>query len=175
MSLARLLLGVAALAGLPAYAGPGDKYTIDFPKDWSAPVLDPDGKTTEARAPQSMGDVWCRANSNDMPSLADSTQAELNTQHAALWSAQTWAGVLSEPVDKIQISDGASTQVDGHLVQEVTMVFAEDVFGAKVTARLVSHVLVGRMVGAACFTRSETFDGVKDLFEKTVTSLKPVG
>src|SRR6185503_3769061 len=125
MPLARLLLCLAAFAGLPAYAGPGDKYTIDFPKGWSAPVLDPDGKTTEARAPKSMGDVWCRANSNDMPSLANMTQAEINRQHAAPWTAQTWAGVLSEQVDKIQISDGASTQVDGHLVQEVTMVFAE--------------------------------------------------
>lgn len=157
-------------ASFPAYAQTG-KYTIDFPKGWSAPTT-ADG-AEESRAPSSLGDVWCRANSNNMPSLATVTQTDINTMHGAAWDTKTWSDVITVPADKMQISAGVSTQVDGHLVQKVTVAFSEDVFGAKVTGRFVSHVLVGRMVNAACFSRSDAFDSLLDLFEKTVSSLRP--
>ena len=172
MTMFRFLICAAALCGLPAHAQAA-KYTIDFPLGWSAPV-ESDGAAV-SRAPANIGDTWCRANSNPMPSLAQSTQEELNKEFADPWDAATWADVLTVAADKIQPSAGTSALVDGHLVQKVTLVFADDVFGGKVTGRFVSHVLVGRMVNAACFTRSEAYDSLKDMFEKTLLSLKPAG
>ena len=168
-----LLLCATLLAALSAHAQTAAKYTIDFPAGWGAPVQD--GQTIDVRAPESVGDAWCRANSNDMPSLANSTQASLNAQFATPWDAQTWGDVLTVDAGKILTFEGVSKVVDGHVVQEVTIVFADSVFGKKVTARIAAQVLVGRMVNAACFTRSETFEGLKPLFQTTINSLKPAG
>ncbi len=166
-------LCLAALAGLTAYAQAGATYTIGPPEGWTMqPQTD---NNTEWRAPEAVGDAWCRANSNAMPSLADSTQAQINSDHGDVWDAEAWADVLSVPKDNFQIIPGtnASTLVDGHLTQKATLVFADSVFGAKVTARFVSHVLPGRMVNAACFTRTETFDRFMTVFETTISSLEP--
>lgn len=156
---------------VPAHAQTAGKFTIDFPSGWGAPVTD--GQNIEARAPESVGDAWCRANSTDMPSLANSTQQELNAQLAAPWSTKLWADVLTVDADKILTFEGVSKVVDGHLAQEVTIVFADSVFGKRVTGRFISQVLVGRMVNAACFSRNETFESLKPLFQTTISSLKP--
>lgn len=173
-----LLLCAAALAGLPVHAQnqsrpkAAPKFAIDFPAGWTQT---PDGDNIEARAPDSVGDAWCRANSNDMPSLANNTQDQLNADFAEPWNAQTWSDVLTVQKGKLLPFEAVAKIVDGRRVQEVTLVLDESVFGKKVTGRFSSQVLVGRMVNAACFTRSETFDDLKPLFQATMDSLKPVG
>jgi hypothetical protein len=173
-----LLLCAAALAGLPAYAQnqsrpkPAPKFAIDFPAGWTQTR---DGDNIEARAPDTVGEAWCRANSNDMPSLAAKTQDELNADFAQPWNAPTWADVLTVPKEKLLRFEAIAKIVDGHRVQEVTLVLDESVFGKKITGRFSSQILVGRMVNAACFTRSETFDDLKPLFQTTIDSLKPAG
>ncbi|HEV7692442.1 MAG TPA: hypothetical protein VGO52_16510 [Hyphomonadaceae bacterium] len=80
-----LLLCAAALAGLPAHAQnqsrpkAAPKFAINFPVGWTQT---PDGDNIEARAPDSVGEAWCRANSNAMPSLTGKTQDQLNTDFA---------------------------------------------------------------------------------------------
>jgi hypothetical protein len=173
-----LLLCAAVLAGLPAHAQNGaraktaPKFAIDFPAGWAQTR---DGENIEARAPESAGEAWCRANSHDLPSLANKTQDGLNAEFATPWDVATWADVLTVEKDKILAFEATSKITDGHVVQEVTLVMLESIFGKKITGRFSSQVLVGRMVNAACFTRSESFDGLKPLFQTTISSLKPVG
>jgi hypothetical protein len=167
-----IALAALALLALPAHAQAPTKFAIDFPAGWTQT---PDGENIEARAPESVGDAWCRANSHDMPALANSTQESLNADFEAPWDGATWGDVLTVEKDKFLPFEATSKIVDGHRVQEVTLVFVESVFGGKVTARIASHVLVGRMVNAACFTRSETFEGLKPLFQTTINLLKPAG
>lgn len=166
VALACIMLAVASTA-YAQQAGPG--FTISIPNGWTSVASD--DRTTEWRAPD--GGSFCRANSIDMPSLAKDTQGQLNEDYADVWDAATWGDVLTVPAEKIQVSAGVSAQVDGHLQQIATISFAEDMFGGtRMTGRFASHVLVGRMVNAACFAPSDAFDGVKDLFEKTVSSLR---
>jgi hypothetical protein len=173
-----LVLCAAALAALPAHAQNGSrpkaaaKFAINFPAGWTQT---PDGDNIEARAPESVGEAWCRANSNDLASLATKTQDELNADFAEPWNAPTWADVLTVPKEKVLRFEAIAQIVDGHRVQQVTLVLDESVFGKKITGRFSSQILVGRMVNAACFTRSETFDDLKPLFQTTIDSLKPAG
>jgi len=173
-----LLLCAALLAGLPAHAQNGSRaktaprFAIDFPAGWAQT---PDGENIEARAPESVGEVWCRANSHDMPTLANNTQDELNIKFGAPWDAATWADVLSIEKDKLLAFEAVSKIKDGHVDQEVTLVLMEGVFGKMVTGRFSAQVLVGRMVNAACFTRSEAFDAQKPLFQTTIDTLKATG
>lgn len=171
MILRRLAVCAVGLVGLAAFAAPDGKYTIDFPSGWSAAEVD---RHQNAESQSSDGRFWCRSNSNVMASLANSTQAHLNNEYKDPWTAETWAAVLSVPEESVSISEATAQIVDGHVVQKVTILFNKETFGDYKKARVISHVLVGRMTNAACFAPADEFKSVKPVFDQVINSLKPV-
>ena len=169
----RALLVLVAAVSLAAFTHKTKLYSIEFPQGWSAPVTDERGNA-QSNAPGSDDLVWCRANSNVMPSLKDSTQAQLNKEYAAPLDQATWADVLSVDRAKITLIDGQARVVNGVIVQFATISFAHDVLGLEAKGRFASHIMPGRMVNAGCFAGTAAYAGVKDVLEKVVTSLKPL-
>ena len=170
MLLLQFLVAAAAL-GLAGFTDEAKRFTIDFPQDWSAPARDANGNV-QSNAPD--GGIYCRANSVTLASLKDATQAGLNAQYREPFDKGTWAGVLTVDAAKMEISDARAGLVDDHVVQFVTIVFAADVMGAPMTARVASHILPGHMVNAGCFAPTQSFAGAKAIFDRVTTSLKPL-
>ena len=101
-------------------------------------------------------------------------QARLNTTYSAPLDQASWAGIPSVDAAKIKISEGHARLLVGHIAQTVTVALNADIAGSPKNLRFISHILPGRMVNAGCLADVESFDSMKAVFEKTLTSLKPL-
>src|SRR5262249_40915016 len=155
-----------------AFTSAGKTFSIAFPSGWGTPVVD-DAGNVQSNAAGNPNQAWCRANSNRMPSLDGVTQQKLNSDYVAPLDAATWASVLSIDATKMTLLERSSLLVDGHVVQYATLALDPAVLGQKATGRFVSHILVGRMVNAACFAAGDSYDAMKATFEAAINSLKP--
>jgi hypothetical protein len=165
---------VFAASGIAAaFTSTAKTFSVDFPAGWSKPVVDTDGNV-QSDAPGGTNQGWCRANSNPLATLKNSTQAQINATYGAPLDQATWASVLSVDPTKVKLLANSSKIVNGHVVQYATISFAADVVGVTATGRFASHILPGRMVNAGCFAPTKQFEFIKGAFESVVTSLKPL-
>jgi hypothetical protein len=160
--------------GLCGFVEAGNKFRIDFPNGWSAPVVAEKDGTVQSDAPPSASRAWCRANSVALASLDGMSQKQINSEFAEPLSRETWAGVLTVDASKFEISDASVRKVDGRLVHEVTISFAGDPFLEPTRLRFLSWILPHRMVNAGCFAPAANYKGWAPEFERTVNSLRPL-
>jgi hypothetical protein len=170
----KILPAVVFVLGLCGFVEAGNKFRIDFPNGWTAPVVAEKDGTVQVDAPPSASRAWCRANSVPLASLDEASQEQLNTDYAEPLSRETWAGVLSIDASKFEISQGAVRKVDGRVVQVVTIDFPGDPFPEPTRLRFLSWILPHRMVNAGCFAPAKNYKGWAPEFERTVSSLRPL-
>lgn len=173
MSGSRIAFGLLACLGLCAFSN--GKYSIQFP-----PGFEPVESINEAESgvqsngPASAGKVWCRANSVSLAAIADLTQEQINEEFRAPLDHETWAGFMGLDGTKFSESQARVHLVKGHLVQEATFDFADDVVGFPARARWVAHILPGRVVNGTCFAATLDYERNRPALEAALASLKPL-
>ena len=170
---ARLLAISTVALGLTAFQDPAGKFTVDFPADWTpqtglaaglSGVQSPDGATN------------CNAQSNEIPALAALTQDQINAELSKPMDLAGWANIVGIDASKMEVSDTESRDLGGMYMQIATLTLQPNAMGAPIAvkARMAVIGLTGRLVNAGCYTTPEKYDELKDLFEKTVSSVRPL-
>ena len=168
------LFALPVLLCLCAFTDPGGRYSIEFPKDWSAPVASGNSMQSQSPGETNQHRGWCRVNSNSLDSLKDAKQSDLNAEFAQPITLETWAGMLGLDQAKLAIEDGDAKVVEGTIVQGVTLRLAPGLAGeGEVKARIDSWILPGRVLNAACFANSEDFDDFEAQFREITSSVRP--
>ena len=173
LNLSRLLLVSVTALGLTAFQDAAGKFTVDFPEGWTpqtglAPGLSgvqaPDGATN------------CNAQSNEIPALAALTQDQINAELSKPMDLAGWANIVGIEASKMEVTDAESRDLGGMYMQIATLKLQAGAMGApiEVKARMAVIALTGRLVNAGCYTTPEKYDEMKDLFEKTVSSVRPL-
>ncbi len=85
--------------------------------------------------------------------------------------AAGWASFIGQDPSTLKVSNTEVVDVDGKRQQIATLVMA-DGQGGSVTSRFSFIPAPGRVVNAACFARTDHFDGYAELFDKTVRSAR---
>ncbi|MFO1238031.1 MAG: hypothetical protein U1F24_13670 [Alphaproteobacteria bacterium] len=160
--------------GLMAFQDPAGRFTIDFPEGWTE--MPPQGEGIHAvQAPAELGKVVCNAQSPDMPGLVGMTQDAINAEMSAPMDTAGWANILGVDAALVEVHKAEALPIDGKYLQFATLTMKAGAFApVDVKAVMGVFVLPGRLVNAGCYAPMDAFDKVKDVFEKTVSSVRPL-
>ncbi len=174
MRLACLLAVSAAALGLMGFQDSKNQFTVDFPEGWTVGAPNADGSVL-ATAPGNEA-LKCTAQSNPIPGLANVTQDQINTAMIAPFETATWADMLSLDAAKLTAEGTTANIIDGRLFQKGTVTLKADAApsGKDVKILIGVWILTGRLVSASCMTHATDYDAAKDMFEKTVSSIRPL-
>lgn len=173
MSGSRIAFALLACLGLCAFSN--GKYSIKFPPGFEAAESINEAESgVQSNGPASAGKVWCRANSVPLPAIGDLTQQQINEEFRAPLDHETWAGFMGVDAAKFSESQPRVRLVAGHLVQEATFDFADDVLGFPARARWSAHILPGRVVNGVCFAATLDYERNRPSFEAALASLRPL-
>ena len=171
MSLKLAFKCAAASLALFAFAGAtyrGDRASINFPDGWSGPRDDGDGLITFK---ESSGAVNCNLQTKDVDDARYASLEQINAIEAHVYTGEDWADMLG-------VSSSDLTVINSELRP-----FADAYFhiatlrvkyqGTEAMVRYGFYVLPGRVSMAGCYARVDDYPKYADLFDKTITSLRP--
>ncbi len=170
-SMPHALLAAVAAVGLMAFQDTTDAVSIDFPPDWEATAGAGEGIHAVKQPNDGGSGANCLIQSNSVPALASMTQEQINADMAQPMDAAGWASFIGQDPSTLKVSNTEVVDVDGKRQQIATLVMA-DGQGGSVTSRFSFIPAPGRVVNAACFARTDHFDGYAELFDKTVRSAR---
>lgn len=172
MTIARLLLASAAFVGLTAFTDPGGKFSIDFPEGWGEPTRT--GELNAVKSPD--GKVNCNAYAPANAALAAATQEQINAEFSKPMDQAGWANILGVAPDKVEVTENEARPVGNTFLQIATVLVKKEAGMAPVDAkaRIGVYIVPGYLIDAGCYAPVDLFDANKELFEKTISSLKPL-
>lgn len=168
-TIAKLISPALAALALTAGAYRGDRVSINFPDDWSAPEADADGIVTSR---QGENGANCNVETKELAGLAGMTMAEINAQYAHVFDLAEWADFLGmKPADITLIKSDLRPLGDAHFLIATMKIKVDDDTDA--ITRYGFYVLPGRVVMAGCYVEASLYPIYTTLFETTVSSLRP--
>jgi len=173
--LARLLSVSAVALGLAAFQDPNGRYTIDFPEGWTD-MGDQGQGIHQVKAPETVANALCNAQSPDMPGLVGMTQEAINAEMSQPMDTAGWANILGvADASLVTVEKAEAREIDGKYQQVATLVLKAGAFApVDMKAHMGGFVLPGHLVNAGCYSTMEDYDKVKDSFEKTIGSSRPL-
>jgi hypothetical protein len=171
--LSRLLTVSAFALALTAFQDPGGMFTVDFPEGWTPQTQ---GQGISAVQSPDLPGVNCNAQAPEVPGTAATSQEQLDMEMKSPLAPATWASIMGIDPAKLQVSEGEARAIDGKYMQIATLAVDENALNnpVKMTIRLSLFAKPGRFYLAGCYAITETYPQVKDIFEKTVSSLRPL-
>jgi hypothetical protein len=168
-----LLAAPAIALGLMAFQDAANKYTIDFPPDWKDLGIADTG-FKGFRAPDGL--TVCTAKAADVPALANITQDQINAEFSKPMDIGGWVNLLGADASLVELVEGDAREIGGKYLQIATLSLKQgfESLPFETKARYGVVVIPGALIVAGCVTKPESFDQYKDVFEKTISSLRPL-
>jgi len=171
MSLSTATKFAAAALALLAFTGAsyrGDRASINFPDGWSGPENGEEGLVTFK---ESGGVANCNLQTKNVDDARYVSLDQINALEAHVYTVADWATLLG-------VSSSDLTVINSELRP-----FADAYFhiatlrvkyqGSEAMVRYGFYVLPGRISMAGCYARADDYPKYADLFDKTITSLRP--
>ncbi len=168
-TLGKFFLPALAILTLTAGVYRGDRLTITFPDDWSAPEADSDGLVSSR---QGENGANCNVEAKDVPAIADMTLTEINDEYAHVFDVAEWADFLGLEPGEITLLGSDIRPLGDAFFHIATMRIKADADVMAIT-RYGFYVLPGRVVMAGCYAEESLYPIYTSQFEATVSSLRP--
>jgi hypothetical protein len=169
---ARTFAAATAALALMAFAHTEPQYTVEFPDGWTVEPANAENLVVAMPATKSEDGANCNSQYIERAELAAFTQEQLNAQFSTPFTAEAWAGFLAMDVSKIKVSETAAVDIGGKYLQVATIVLEAE--GSPITVRMGFVTAPGKVFNVGCYVKSPGYDALKDAFETTVKSLRPV-
>ena len=166
----RLAAAPFAVLALTAGNFHGDRASIIFLDSWSAPENKTDGLVS-VNAPGESG-ANCNVQTVDIASLEAFTLAQINADTAHPYSVTEWADFLALKPEQIVIDKNEVRPFADAWFHIATLRIKIEQT-PEVTVRHGFYILPGRVTMAGCYVGSTQYAAYSELFETTVSSLRP--
>lgn len=168
-TLGKLFLPALAILTLTAGVYRGDRLTVTFPDDWSAPEADTDGIVS---VKQGENGANCNVETKDVAAIADMTLPEINDEYAHVFDVAEWADFLGLEPAEITLLESDIRPLGDAFFHIATMRVKANADVMAIT-RYGFYVLPGRVVMAGCYVEESLYPIYTSQFEATVSSLRP--
>jgi hypothetical protein len=169
--IAQLLAAPLAFVVFAGLTFRGEHFTIDYPEGWSAPVKSADG-IYSSYSPDRR--VNCNAHTALIPALDGKTHTQLAEDFPGM-DRDGWADLLGVVPETLTVTEGERRQIGEAWLHVATFTLTPGKSVKQTTmVRYAAVISPGKVNMSGCYALPAEFGAHRAVFEKTVSSLRPL-